>query len=317
MFSRLKALFGKQRTPELPVLLDSAEFEKLMPSIGSFPRPEWDLICRRLEKEQAEQLDQAWQDLAHIWFTRLSYRLERGYRVQRSQEFILLSSLKERRAGFVLETLEGMRRRIVDVLGLTPEEEGNGLYTVLLFADAKTYLEYVEAFGPEGEEPSSFGQFIGGPYGHMALIEQELWRIERTMAYLLTHYLLRDSRMPWWLQLGLCNHFSELYDQGEILPQVNSLGAWLDEASEFWTAKRVTELWDGTLLGTKDREKAEKFALLLTRTVLEEVQDVQGFLRRVTWKDAGRAAVLQDTGRTLSEFVQGILGPGDWEAEIP
>ncbi len=313
MLNRLKALFGRVSPPKLPVLLDSAEIEKLMPSIGAFPRPEWDAIHEKLEKEHAEQLDQAWQDFAHIWLTRLSYRLDRGYRVQRSREFILLSSLNERRAGFVLETLEGMRRRIIDTLGWSREEEGSGLYTVLLFADAKTYFEYVEAFGPKGEEPSSFGQFLGGPYGHLAVIEQELWRIERTMAYLLTHYLLRDSQMPWWLQFGLCNHFSELYDQVEILPQVNFLGTWLEESSEFWTPKRVTELWDGTLLGSEDREKVEKFALLLTRAVLEEVQNVQDFLRRASWEDAGKAAVLQDTGRPLSEFVQGILGPGDWE----
>ena len=313
MLDRLKALFGKAPLAKLPVLLDSAEIEKLMPSIGAFPRPEWDAIAEKIETEYADQLEQAWQDFAHIWLTRLSYRLERGYRVQRSREFILLSSLNERRAGFVLQTLEGMRKRIIDTLGWSRDREGFGLYPVLLFADAKTYFEYVEAFGPEGEEPTSFGKFLDGPYGHIALIEQELWRIEQSMAYLLTHNILRDSRMPWWLQFGLCNHFSDLYDQGEILPQVNSLGSWLEEASGFWTEKRVTELWDGTLLGSEDRDKAEKFALLLTRAVIEKVRNVQDFLERASWEDAGRAAVLQDTGRPLSQFVQGILGPGDWE----
>ena len=93
MFKRLKTLFKKQSVPQLPVLLDVAEFERLMPSVGAFPRPEWATIQKRIESEFNDQLNQAWQDFAHILLTRLSYRLEQGYRVQSSREFILLSTL--------------------------------------------------------------------------------------------------------------------------------------------------------------------------------------------------------------------------------
>lgn len=56
MFRCLKTLFGvRTAVPELPVILDSAEFERLIPTIGSFPRPEWEKIKTRIESEYKDR----------------------------------------------------------------------------------------------------------------------------------------------------------------------------------------------------------------------------------------------------------------------
>lgn len=72
----LARFFGKPDRPVLPQLLNIAEYEKLMPTLEFFPRPEWEQIRDKIGKEHPDFQDQTWQDFAHIWLTRLSYRLE-------------------------------------------------------------------------------------------------------------------------------------------------------------------------------------------------------------------------------------------------
>ena len=119
------------------------------------------------------------------------------------------------------------------------------------------------------------------------------------------------------MQFGLSQFFSELYDQGEILPQVMLLESFSERASGFWTKTRMEALWDGSLLSTEDKEVAEDFAQLLTRVILEDVSDVSGFMDEAEASDAGASAVLRYTGRSLDSYVAGILGPADFKPNAP
>lgn len=318
MLDRLFARFRKSQRPALPQILESAEYERLMPTLEFFPRPEWGIIRDKIEREHPDDPDQAWQDFSHIWLTRLSYRLENGYEVRRSDEFILLSSLGARRSGFVLNILEGIRNQVLDVLGWTNEQELQGLYTVLLFADSTDYLRYVSAFGSQGEDEASVGMYLPGDYGHMVILEQEIWRMESTFAYILTQYILDHSELPTWLRSGLCLHFSEVYFQGDRITEIQKGEALAELRRAFWLERGIQGFWTGTDFGESDaRERAEDLALSLTRLVLGEARSSVNLLGAASWKDAGFSSVTEFADRELQDIVSDLLGPGDWEFEAP
>ena len=311
-------LFSKPARPELPQVLDSATYEALMPTTDAFPRPEWDKIRAKIDKEHSLNQVQAWQDIAHIWLTRLSYRLEGGYHVQRSDEFILLSSLSPRRAGFVLEILEGIRKRLLETVGWTKADELDGLYTVLLFRNSKEYLQYVCAFGAEGEDELSIGIYLNKGYGHMVIVEAEIWRLEATLAHILSHYVLAHSSLPHWLQVGLCLHMAEVYQQGDLITELKDHAALAEQRRDFWVKNGIGGFWSGKAFHRGNaRERADDLALNLTRLVLEEAKRPKLLLKSIDWRDAGFQAVKEETGRELGTILSELIGPGDWDFVAP
>lgn len=317
MWKRFRQLFQKTELPELPVLLDYKEYEALIPTVETFPYPDWEQVYSRLDSFPEEQQDQVWQDFAHIWLTRLAYRLERNYAVSRSQEFILLAPMNTRRARYLLNILEGIRTRILEILGWTSAEEGDGLYVVLVFASSRSFLEYVSQFGPDGEYRTPVGQYIPGEYGHLAVVQQENWRMESTLAYLLCHEILDKAESPNWLRTGLALHFGQVYDHGERLP-AERFDSQVEVHQEYWRERGLQGFWTGVdFFSLESQDMSEQFALALTRSVLSQVKDLSGLFRAAHWSDAGGAALLDQGGRALSDWVADILGPGQWGFEPP
>lgn len=187
---------------------------------------------------------------------------------------------------------------------------------MLLFANSSDYLKYLSAFGKEPQDELSVGIFLSEGYAHMAVVEQEIWRMESTLAYVLTNYILCDSAFPSWLRMGLALHFSELYDQGEKMTEIQRAEALARERREFWVRRSLQGFWSGDdFADPAARERCEDLALSLTRVVLDASTSVEALLDAVHWKDAGFVAVRANTGRELVEFASSLLGEGEWGFE--
>ena len=183
-----------------------------------------------------------------------------------------------------------------------------------LFSNFSTYQHYCSAFGPAGEEPPSTGQvFAHHYYQHLTVVDQELWRLEPILAYLMVHYILAHRDVPRWLEKGLCEQLSKLYDQGDYPPELATLEKKRRTMQDYWHHKGLQKFWDERATQTvKEAQFTEQLAKMLTCLVLEKVDDIGSLLESISREDAGYSAVLECTGRSLESFVCDILGPGDW-----
>lgn len=299
---------GRHGGHALPQLLSPVDYRPLFPDGEFFPRPDWERIYEKLESDYSQSLDQAWKDLAFIWLSLLAEKLGETYGVFTSKEFIILSPPK--RAQLLLETLESQRKRILNIIDDGEREEGLGLYTVLVFADIESYLPYISAFGPEGEEAMSGGIFIGDSYGHMVVHGEAMWQLEPVLAHELTHYLLWPSALPAWVEEGVCMTVEQLVSSVEGLRMDRKRA---QEHRDFWSSYRLRRFWNGeAFFCPRAQEYAYELAQVMVRLLAETHGSFPAYLRIASREDAGFQAARDQWGIELTQVAAGFLGPGDW-----
>ncbi len=313
MFGRLFKKLKESTQPSLPVLLKAEDYEPLFPPDEFFPRPDWEKITEKIEAEHQQELDQAWKDLAFIWLSLVAETLDEDYGVFTSREFILLS--RPKRARIILDTLESQKKRILNIIDDGERPDTIGYYTVLVFEDNQTYLPYVSAFGPDGEEALSGGMFFGtAHYGHLVLHGSAMWQIERVMAHELTHNLLWPSGLPLWLEEGLCMTVEQLVSSGTGLRMDRNRA---EEHREFWSEFGLRPFWSGeAFTSPKAQEYAYEMAQVMVRVLAESSREFPAFLRQANWEDAGFGAARSLLELELDQVAAGFLGPGEWSLPV-
>lgn len=309
LFKKVKT--RKRKRIALPQILEPSDYRPYFVDGEFFPRPNWPDITSSIEALGPEERPQAWCDLAFIWLQILAEQLGGRYRVDWSEEFILLSSLPPRRSAMTLAMAEHQRKKILSSIDTEGREHGYGFHTLLIFADYREYERYISAFGPDGSEASSGGMFIGTEYyGHIALHGDDGYVLEIVLAHELTHNLLWPSSLPLWLEEGICQTMEQVAANGYFMP-VDRRRA--EEHREFWPEFGLARFWSGESF---TRPEAQELSYELARLLVGLLSDSQSclaeFIQTANWQDGGFAAAENVLGIDLSEAIAGFLGPGQW-----
>src|SRR5262249_12426983 len=135
-----------------------------------FARPNWGVIAERIKRDvSSEDFQKAWTDATLQWVEQVRSNLGGDYRVGRSTEFILLSTLDADARSRLLIFAEKTLRHIYESLQDAAWQWEYGKHVLLLFAERDDYYQYVSDFHGEGIHPGSGGCLIHTGYVHIAI----------------------------------------------------------------------------------------------------------------------------------------------------
>src|SRR5690242_8134614 len=118
---------------EPPSLLDLSLVPDAFSFEEGFSRPNW-LLIRQLLKQQIapEDLSSAWTEVARQWMCRLAQDLGTDYRMDASQEFLLVSALDPQKAAQLLKMAENILDEIELALGEAAWKPKHGKHIIIL-----------------------------------------------------------------------------------------------------------------------------------------------------------------------------------------
>src|SRR5215831_8544774 len=152
-------------------LIDLSRFPDAFSYEAGFSRPNWPVIRRLLQEQvSADQLRSAWVEVGTQWMGRLVQNLGAGYRLDTSDEFLMVSALKPQTAREVLFMAENILAGIESALGEAAWKPDYGKHIILLFAEGDDYYQYLSYFYPEGVHPASGGCLLTRDYVHIAIL---------------------------------------------------------------------------------------------------------------------------------------------------
>lgn len=301
-------------TPREPLKRHSVE-------ANGFLYPDWDQVADWVEANIDEAgLDDFWLTLASAWIDGLRENLGGDYQKWESENFILVSPGDERSSRALLEFAEDKLERLLDTLGGLANDEGFGKHLVLYFDSPETYWNYISYFYPDGTFSTIVGVSLSPGYQHIALTPQDRNETEATLLHELFHNCVYHLDLPTWLNEGLaqltevaCGMRRSLFVDVEL--KERHLELWTDELiQDFWSG----ELWDGDPEEVRaSYELAELLLTLILTNTSYRRETFEKFVTEASWEDAGESAAREWLGRSIGEFLNGFLGPGDWAPRLP
>lgn len=279
---------------------------------GGFSRPNWPLIRRLLQEQVApDQLAFAWMAVTRQWMGRLVHDLGGEYRLDESDEFLLVSALSSENARQLLASAEKILATIESALGEAAWKPPYGKHVILLFAEADDYYQYVAFFWPEGSHPTSGGCLVRLDYVHIAILHYSGADLRRTLAHELTHNCLVHLRLPTWLNEGLAQWFDRQFSlrRGTILD-----GDLRERHFAFWNPVTIQKFWAGTSFHEPGDSNQLSYSLaeILLHLLASHKEHFAAFVHQANYGDAGQTAALDCLGLDLGSLAGTFLGPGNW-----
>jgi len=278
------------------------------------PIPDWDLIAEGDAADaSAAAHDAYWTSAAGHWLVAMQDALGDGYRVDASDDFLLLSDLPQREVEVFFAFCQSVRRRIARNLGELAMPREGGKHVVLVFADGDAYYDYIGHYFPEGGEfAMSSGMFVHGGYGHFALTRGEMEHMQPVIAHELTHCLVAHLPIPAWVNEGMAVH-----TEHALFPHVAHQLYFPQELQArhvaFWNADTIQEFWSGKsfLRVDEGNELSYDLAKRLTTLAVRNEGAYRAFVRHANRSDGGVSA--QDhLGYPVHHLIHAVLGEGDW-----
>ncbi len=275
-------------------------------------RPDWKSISEEIGNDGShDELNSAWDRECRSWLSAILEHLNGGYRLYETDNFIVLSDESPRYLNVFGAFLERMLQRILARLEGVASDEGYGKHVAMLFADEDQYYDYVSIFYPEdGEFGLSSGVFINEGYGHFAFPSQDISFAEPIAAHELTHACLAHLNIPIWLNEGIAVVMEEVlagaspYVDRELIAHHRS----------YWNNSTIQKFWSGESFHFADegQELSYSLAQILVRNMSKNYDNFKRFCLAASAEDAGKSAALSFIGVSLHDFVEVLLGDGDW-----
>jgi len=286
-----------------------------------FPRADWDAVLPHIiERVPEAELRDAITSAARDWLTATRDAIGGAYRVEESENFLLLATFPTKTAAGLLAFLEPARRRILtQLLPGVAMVKGRGKHVAIVFDDIEKYYSYIAYFyPPEGEFAASGGVFVqrgygrrGWGYGHFVLHGSLIRGIERTVAHELTHNCLRHLPIPGWLNEGLAMTVESIVmgDGGLVVRRED-----IDEHRAHWQGGAIQEFWSGAAVHRPDDGSRLTYHLarMAVKALSSDYERFREFVLLADRDDAGEAAAMKVFGRGLGGLIEQFLGPGDW-----
>lgn len=286
--------------------------ENLIPTFGGFPRPDWEAIGELIHVGPEDSWQLGWEAWSRRWLDRMLGRLPNAYRINETENFLLLSAQDDRYVQLLSQFLERALRRVLSSLDGIASDEGYGKHIVLMFDEQELYYQYKSYFYPdEGEFILSSGTFLNAGYGHFAFPLMEMLEAEATSVHELTHACLKHLPIPLWLNEGFAVTMEDEICGSAPLRMDNERFA---EHAEFWNAETIQEFWSGESFNRTDQgsDLSYELARYCLRALAHEYEVFAGFANAASFQDAGESAAIDFYGGSLGGVIHQFFGDGDW-----
>ncbi|MGI9236370.1 MAG: hypothetical protein ACR2QZ_03190 [Woeseiaceae bacterium] len=284
----------------------------MMPIVGGFPRPDWEAIGLMYEAGTEEQRQEGWETWARTWVNATTERLPDGYRVEESDNFLIMSAQDGRYVELLSKFLERALKKIMSNLGGIALDEGYGKHVVLIFNEQEPYYQYMSYFFPEeGEFILSSGVFLNSEYGHFAFPFLEMASAEPTSAHELTHACLRHLPIPLWLNEGFA---VTMEDEICGFQPLQMEPERFREHRAFWNAETIQEFWSGFSFNRTDKGSGLSYELarFCLRSLAHDYDAFALFANTANFEDGGERAAIEVFGGSLGGVIHQFFGDGDW-----
>jgi hypothetical protein len=284
---------------------------------SSLPVPNWEKIAEQMHHDwEHQQRHHFWTEAACCWLEKMGPLLGEQYRVDESENFLLLSPMPKRSTQLFMKFCETSLRRIKNNLGTLVSDDHEGKYLSIVFSDQDQYYQYISHYYPEdGEYGMSSGMFIQQGYGHFVMCEGHLSEMEPIIVHELTHCLLAYLPIPAWLNEGIAVNteyvmFPYLADPKSSM---YSLKEMVEKHAAFWNEDTIQEFWSGKSFLRIDDGGMLSYDLAKMITSLAAADEVafRTFVAKADAKDAGIAAEVC-LGFPLHYLIEKLFGEGPW-----
>ena len=234
------------------------------------------------------------------------------YRVEESENFLILSSEEARYVQLLSRFLERSLKVITTDLENIASDDGYGKHVVLIFSEQQPYYDYISHFYPvEGEFILSSGIFLNSGYGHFEFPFLEMDEAEATSAHELTHACLRHLPIPLWLNEGFAVTMEDEICGSQPLRMDRDR---MQEHMRFWNAETIQEFWSGTSFNRTDEGSSLSYELAryCLRALSHNHDDIAAFSNTATYEDAGEQAAIEVYGGSLGGLIHQFFGDGEW-----
>ncbi len=283
-----------------------------MPIEDGFPRPNWDAIAELIHAKPEEFWAADWEAWSRRWVDAILGQLPDTYRVEETENFLVMSAQEDRYVELLSRFLERTLRRILTSLEGIASDEGYGKHIVLMFDEQEPYYQYKSYFYPdEGEFILSSGTFLNAGYGHFAFPFLEMFEAEATSAHELTHACLKHLPIPLWLNEGFAVTMEDEICGSVPLQMENERFA---EHRSFWNADTIQEFWSGESFNRTDQGSnlSYELARYCLRALAQEYDVFAAFANMANYQDGGEAAAHEYYGGSLGGLIHQFFGEGDW-----
>ncbi len=286
------------------------------PGAGRLPRPDWPALDRVIGPDAPDdQLHAAYTGLARDWIEGLRAALGGRYRVHAAPGWLLLSRHPRRHARRLLDLLERLRRQILRGLDGLADDMGFGPHVVLLLDDPRDRADYLQPLLGAAHLPDAHGGlFIDDGYGHLLLPSAGLRRCTAVAAHELTHQLLRDRRLPVWLDEGVAVAMEQALTGTRLYASTPAARAQLQA---HWRAAGLHGFWSGAAFAQAPAAARDAYALAChaVSALATDWPRFVAFARGAHPADAGDEAARQVYGHGVGDCLRPWLGEGDWSPQ--
>jgi len=284
----------------------------LMPIEDGFPRPDWNAISELVHSQPEGSWETGWEEWSKRWLNQILGQLPDSYRINETDNFLVLSGQEDRYVQLLSQFLERALRRILANLDGIASDEGYGKHVVLMFDQQDPYYQYKSYFYPdEGEFILSSGTFLNAGYGHFAFPFMEMFEAEATSAHELTHACLKHLPIPLWLNEGFAVTMEDEICGSAPLRMDNER---LAEHALFWNADTIQEFWSGESFNRTDQgsDLSYELARYCLRALAHEYDVFNAFANAANLDDGGESAAIENYGGSLGGVIHQFFGEGDW-----
>ena len=287
--------------------------QKHIIDLDDYPRPNWVAITEYVNEEYADTVKhELWCDIARIWLDKLKKKLSIEYAVHELDNFILLTSEKEKYVNHFLRFLEKSRNKILTTLPGITRDDGYGKHVVIVFDDIDSYFTYISYFYPEeGTFGISSGIYLNEGYGHFAFPHQEITYAESIAAHEMTHALLSHLPIPLWLNEGIAVNIED-YIVGASPFRLDK--EMVNRHRKFWGKNEVQEFWSGKSFGRVDegQELSYHLAQFAVNTLSQNYDVFVQYVNKAHHSNGGEIAANEIFEGSLGGLLINILGDDDW-----
>jgi hypothetical protein len=298
-----------------PKYVDFSKLGEIFSEVEGFPYPNWKKVWDYINQNVARSSwSDAWREAALQWLEKLRTALGQKYFLNESDNFFLISCREQNERKNVLSFAENARHTIQNQLRGIKLRETYGKQVIVIFDVIDDYYRYVSYFypGEKGNYNLSWGIFLRGGYGHIAVPFYDARNIRSILAHELAHNAIFTLPVPRWLNEGVAKIFELLV--------LNTRGTGFDTDMDlaerhraYWTQENIQAFWSGhAFLSPDSAELSYSLANILINLIAKERGDFKNFLQNANYSDSGEAAFNKIYKKSLGQIVGIFLGDGEW-----
>ncbi|MGI8907766.1 MAG: hypothetical protein ACR2IE_14895 [Candidatus Sumerlaeaceae bacterium] len=306
----------REYKPQEASLPDAFSFELRggWPTIGKYPRPNWDALLQHIHSRLDENLHAPAIDQAvAIWIGRLLPSLASDYKAYEHHNFVLVTAQNPDEAGRLLHACASTVGELINAFELE-NSLSRAKLPILLFQTADDYYDYVAYFYPKRAHfAPSGGLFLPSGYPHIAMPYTEVGSVLMTLMHELTHATLDPLDLPSWLEEGIIRTMERKLGRFGSAPMIDERTQ--RQHVQFWNPKTIQEFWNGSSFSKPDPYSKLSYSLaeiLVANLLSINKKAFANFVRGAKQIDGGEAAACLSFQMGLGEVLCRFLGDKDW-----